>query len=1232
MREDLDAYVKALNVKRHFGKSLRQLMDIYEMIQETEKDIHFDHTYATMLTENDLDHNLQKLERLISAGKAIGHPHNHPLSAVHKKEYSQGIKFKLEPVIMEYKSALEKCRGDAEKFIECMNINMPITEGDWINVYNCALCVIDSVKIPDFLIDTESVDKEFLSPKAFIDKKETFAEKEAYFKSQWNENFLKMDMDDFRSKYDQANKKFFGKGKALAALTSELQAYASFTVETEKIPAYLTDIVFYQKEAKEVADVEAALPYEWKEVIMSCPATEDIEEYKNSVKKQLCAIDEFKIPIEKIKDKETGKIYINFAENLIEDFKNVKNCENEVRELLDLSFENNGSNQIDSKLALCECIVKNASSVKDWIIYRNIEEECRENGLAPICDAYEDGMPHENVINVYLRSIYKTIILSVIESEPVLNSFTGVGFNEKISQFKRLDSEFMELTKDEMYYKLTHHLPLPNESVQISKELNILRRAISSNGRGVSIRSLFEQISHILTRFCPCMLMSPISVAQYLAGENDMFDIVIFDEASQLPTCKAVGVLARGKNAVIVGDPNQMPPTSFFAGNTVDEDNLDIEDLDSILDDCLALGIPQTRLQWHYRSRHESLIAFSNKEFYENSMLTFPSVNDREKKVSLIKISGFFERGKRRVNENEAKVIVEEIKRRYNDPQLNRQSIGVVTFNISQQTLIEDMLQEEYQKDIEFDNWANIGEDVLFVKNLENVQGDERDVILFSVAFGPDDEGKLSLNFGPLNKAGGWKRLNVAVSRARMEMVVFTSMTADMIDLKRTKSKGVEALKDFLEFAEKGRLQGEYVETRIRNDQGIMEQICRRISDAGFKYQKSVGHSDFKVDIAVINPYKEDEYLMGIMLDGDSYCKSPDTKDREVAQPGVLKGLGWQLHRVWAMDWWDNKDKEIANLLKILDEKKEEAYKKSQKEKVLFITADEDNSDTAEKEIAVSETEDMSDCAAETSDNNTVETIEKSTVEVANPEINLELCKKESLLIASGAMVNNEVVSPSIEMENAATDNIAGSSIEFTAGVNLAEREYHLEDYKSAQIEITPISTADYVTKNSVNIIADKLNAIIYKEAPIEYDRLVKKVLRSFNISRSSQATIEATEKALKKTNSKVNKQNGVKFYWRKDQDYNLYRIYRVVASSDDKRVPDEICQQEIKNAVCITLKTKGALDKETLIKETIHTMGYTRSGTGLVAAVERGIKYGRKTGEIIQGEDKKFLLSEVSI
>lgn len=1182
MRADLDAYAKALHVQRPFGRSLRQLMDIYEMIPEPGIDVRFDHAYAASLTEADLNHQVHSLERLVAAGRAIGHPHKHPLSAIHQNEYSQRLKFDLKNIVMEYKSALEKFKADAELFAQIMGIESPVSERQWKDICNVARSVIALEKTPVFIRNADSIDREFAIPKMFIGKRDAFEVKKADFTSLWNENFLKMDMNVFRTRYDQANSKFFGKSKALAAITSELQAYAQFKIETDRIPVYLTDVSFYQQEVREFEQTEADLPYEWKELLQKYKTETELNKYQEFVKRQRQIMIRF---LDRIREMEAAGSFeecVKTAKLLIEDLTMVEDKQDTVSELLQLKFDNDDEDWMEYRLAMCTCIMENAVSIKDWVVYRQFADECKSRGLTVICDAYEAGMSHEKVMNVYLRSIYRAIILSVIEKEPVLNGFTGTGFNERIIQFKKLDQEFMELTKEEMFYKLTHNLPTSYESVQISRELNILRRAISSNGRGVSIRSLFEQIPNVITRLCPCMMMSPISVAQYLSAENDLFDIVIFDEASQLPTCKAVGVLARGKNAVIVGDPNQMPPTSFFAGNTVDEDNLDIEDLESILDDCLALGMPQAHLHWHYRSRHESLIAFSNQEFYENSMLTFPSVNDREKRVSLVKVDGFFDRGKGRVNVGEAKAIVEEIKRRYKDPVLTSQTVGVVTFNISQQTLIEDLLQEEYQKDADFDKWANVGEETMFVKNLENVQGDERDVILFSVAFGPDVEGRLSLNFGPLNKEGGWKRLNVAVSRARFEMIVFTTMTADMIDLKRTKSKGVESLKNFLEFAEKGRLQGEYIETRVQRDQGIMEHICQKIVDAGFKYQKAVGHSKFKIDIAVINPYNEDEYLLGIMLDGESYKQCVNTKDREVAQFSVLQGLGWKLHRIWTMDWWDNRDKELSKLLQLLEEQKTAAFDKYQETHSV-------NQETSEGIIAAKAP------ALTTIINMDDRFMPKASVN-EKPEVKVAAKKEET------------------------------SSMIVT--IDPAERTYRVKEFISADPMVTPMATTDFVQKNAVAEIAAKLQQIIDVEAPINYDRLAKKGLRAFGIGRSSVHTLEAIDKAMKKTASKTQKQAGVKFVWRKDQNPDAYRIYRRDVESDDKRSWDEVSQQELKNAICITLAEKGALDRDALVKETIRTMGYGRSGAAVVTAVNRGLKYGRKTKEIVVNGDKLFELN----
>lgn len=1219
LKADLDAYVKTLHMKRPFGKSLRELIDKYEMVPEHEKEVIFDREYAGSLTERQLEKQKHMLERLVAAGREVGHPAGHPLSAVGQTIYNQSLKLNLESNVQAYRNALVIYQEDVKSFTQFIEVNVPTSRDDWNKMEQYANSIISLEMIPSFFMETKSIEEEFSNPAHYLKELEKLNKKEVQLLQNWNENFLRMDMDVFHSKYELAGKKIFGKTKALSTLRDEIQSYATFNVSIENIPAILTDIVFYQKEKEAVAIDNSKLTEEWKKLVVKYNSVQLLSDYKEEVKKQLAIIVQFTDRIKGMKANGILCSCIEVAKKIQLDLIDLNEKEKMIVELLKLEYDTENSDWVQGKIELCDNILKNSITIKDWIVYKQIVNEVRESGLSLICDAYEAGLSHDDVMEVYLKSVYKSIVLHTIEQEPALNSFTGTGFNERITQFKKLDREFMDLTKDEMYYKLSNQLPTAYESVEISKELNILRRAISSNGRGMSIRSLFEQIPNILKRLCPCMLMSPISVAQYLSADNELVDIVVFDEASQLPTCKAVGVLARGKDAVIVGDPNQMPPTSFFAGNTIDEDNLDIEDLDSILDDCLALGMPQTHLQWHYRSRHESLIAFSNREFYENKMLTFPSVNDRERRVSLVPVEGFFDRGKGRVNRAEADAIVKEIKRRFKDPELRTETIGVVTFNMSQQTLIQDMLQEEYQKNVDFDTWANSEDEELFVKNLENVQGDERDVILFSVAFGPDSEGKMSMNFGPLNKEGGWKRLNVAVSRARSEMQVYSIMTSDMINLRRTKSKGVEALKSFLEYAQKGKLQENYSDIRAYKKQGIMVHICSELTDAGYEYQKAVGHSNFKVDIAVINPYKKEEYLLGIMLDGDSYKQSTNTKDREVSQIGVLNGLGWELIRVWTMDWWDNKDKQISKILQLLS-KKTDMIKTTEKK------FEEPNSKEELKEAS--------------KDN---QIIEEPLCELRT-EISMEdtVNEQKDAMISHDRNSKNEDNSQDsmfkdkckFEVKDLSFEQLGkvAKAIEPRGQINNWENtinQYVVKEYENASVSSPTLSTNDYVLKSSMDQIVNTITEIIMKEAPISYELLIKKTLRAFNISRSSTQTIEATEKAIKKVKTKTTRQNGLKFYWKEEQNPASYNLYRIDGSNTDKRSMEDICQEELKNAICATLQEKDSLGKDELIKESIRTIGFARSGVALVEAVERGLKYGRKSGEIIQNSEKKFCLPE---
>ncbi len=558
---------------------------------------------------------------------------------------------------------------------------------------------------------------------------------------------------------------------------------------------------------------------------------------------------------------------------------------------------------------------ENIEGLRDRCVYLQIKDKAIAADLSVVVNSLESGgIDSQNLLSIFYRNVYRKCAVVTIDEDVRLSSFTGTLFEQKIQKFKETISDFEKLTRQELIARLSANVPVIANGAAGSSEIGILQRAIRSGGRGISIRKLFDSIPNLLRNLCPCMLMSPISVAQYIDPKYPKFDLVIFDEASQLPTSEAVGAIARGNNLVVVGDPKQLPPTSFFATNHTDEDNLDKEDLESVLDDCLALSMPQEHLLWHYRSRHESLIAFSNHEYYDNKLFTFPSPNDMVSEVKHIAVEGYYDRGKTKQNHAEAQAVVNEIIRRLKDPVLKNMSMGVVTFSVVQQHLIEDMLDEEFSKNPDLDDFNSNSLEPLFVKNLENVQGDERDVILFSIGYGPDKDGKVALNFGPLNREGGWRRLNVAVSRARRQMLVFSVLRPEQIDISKTRSVGISGLKSFLEFAMRGKSALVAKQTDTCQSHGIEEAIAERLRAEGIAVETNIGCSEYKIDIGVLNPDNSDEYVMGILCDGTKYSSSGTARDRNILQESVLKSLGWNIHRVWSLDWWENSDKEISKI------------------------------------------------------------------------------------------------------------------------------------------------------------------------------------------------------------------------------------------------------------------------------------------------------------------------------
>ena len=573
----------------------------------------------------------------------------------------------------------------------------------------------------------------------------------------------------------------------------------------------------------------------------------------------------------------------------------------------------------------------------DWCQWTTRRKRLCEEGLEAAVARLESdaATTPADAFNATLKGALHQVVMKIVQSDENLRMFNGLIFEDIITHYRQLAADFQTLTKKELYCRLAANIPIQTMDAGSSSEMGFLKRNIKNKGRGLSIRAIIDQIPNLLPRLCPCMLMSPISVAQFISLDNEKFDLVVFDEASQMPTSEAVGAIARGKALAVVGDPKQMPPTSFFTSSQTDDDDADIDDLESILDDCISLSMPAHYLTWHYRSKHESLIAFSNSQYYDGKLFTFPSVDDRSTKVTFVKIEGAYDRSRTRSNKKEAQAIVDEVVRRLSDPELRKRSIGIVSFSKAQQTVIEDLLYEKLDNDSDLKLAAEGGEEPIFIKNLENVQGDERDVILFSVGYGPDKDGHVSMNFGPLNNAGGERRLNVAVSRSRYEMMVFSSMTAGQIDLNRTNAAGVAGLKRFLEYAEHGTKMLAVSKQNDTRENSLVQLIAARLRHEGYEVDTFVGRSDFKVDIAVIDPADKQRYILGILCDGKNYYNTNTTRDREICQPNVLTMLNWNVMRVWAVDWYAHQDKVMERILDKLHNLKNPD--KAQEEKPVIV-------------------------------------------------------------------------------------------------------------------------------------------------------------------------------------------------------------------------------------------------------------------------------------------------------
>jgi very-short-patch-repair endonuclease len=565
---------------------------------------------------------------------------------------------------------------------------------------------------------------------------------------------------------------------------------------------------------------------------------------------------------------------------------------------------------LDTLARMAAAVVARERRLNIWCSWVAASREAREAGLGALVAVLETGaVAHHQAVEAFRTAYACWLAPILIDARPELTRFSAVRHEDLIRTFRQLDRELAGLTASYIRAKLSGNVPA-RDGGGADPGYGVLARELQKKARHLPVRQLVAQMGNALTTLTPCLMMSPLSVAQFLPADSQAFDLVVFDEASQITVPDAIGAIARGKRCIVVGDPKQMPPTRFFERGAEDDENEEVRDLESILDEALAARVPHHRLTGHYRSRHESLICFSNHTYYEGALVTYPSADTRETAVSLRRVNGIYAKGKSRTNEIEAKAVVAEAVRRLRDPRLGQLSIGIVTLNAEQQHLIEDLLDQERRADPDLERFfgSNV-QDPVFVKNLETVQGDQRDVILISIGYGPTEPGAktMSMNFGPLNRQGGERRLNVAITRATTEVIVFASFDASMIDLSRTSAEAVKHLKHYLDFAARGPVAlGEAIRSVSTGayDSDFELAVAEQLRSRGWTVRTQIGVSRFRIDLGVVHPDAPGRFLAGIECDGATYHSSPSARDRDRVRHIILEQLGWRLIRIWSTDFF----------------------------------------------------------------------------------------------------------------------------------------------------------------------------------------------------------------------------------------------------------------------------------------------------------------------------------------
>lgn len=574
--------------------------------------------------------------------------------------------------------------------------------------------------------------------------------------------------------------------------------------------------------------------------------------------------------------------------------------------------------------------LSNIDQLQSWLAYNRYRKEAESLELIDLIELVESRkLPVNKLISAFEHVYYRSCMKEIYTKFPLLNQYSGILLNNARKQFALLDRRLLQQNGDKIAREASKR-PIPQGrcalQVRDLTDLELLKHEFPKERRHIPIRQLISRAGNAIQTLKPCFLMSPLSVSQYLDGDKLSFDMLIIDEASQMRVAEAFGSVVRAKQLIVVGDSKQLPPTRFFDQNLEVEDEEEcistVEDgVDSILDRCLQVFTRPRSLRWHYRSQHEDLISFSNYHFYENKLVVLPTALNQKGQMGVqmhyLPDAIYVEQS----NREEAEKLIEGVIRQLLKEPLV--SVGVVTLNQKQRDLIRDLFDQKLRDLSDLRKTVNLLEEQgvpFFIKNLENVQGDERDVIFISTVYGKASGSTIvRQTFGPINQAHGWRRLNVLFTRARQRIELFTSMQAEDLVINEESSRGVKTLREYLQFARDGALSR--IDISIRECESPFETtVSEFLQRNGYEVQSQLGVEGYYIDLVVRNPERLSEFLAAIECDGATYHSSKSARDRDRIRQQLLENLGWKgkIWRIWSTDWFANRAKEGDKLLDFL--------------------------------------------------------------------------------------------------------------------------------------------------------------------------------------------------------------------------------------------------------------------------------------------------------------------------